>query len=798
MSNNNTNTNKNDPDVYTQSRMENMKQNKYVDLKINGRLFPSWVLANFKDSKLPSIVRDPAKDPCDIKLAKEELRAYQTFISRYLDFKSPYRNMLLYHGMGSGKTATAINVYNSLYNYTPGWNVFILVKASLRGNWLKELRRWLKKDEYEFRYKNIIFINYDSPIAERKFLDAVKNVDSSKKSLYIVDEVHNFIKNVHSNISSTSGKRAQIIYDYIIQDKKENPDTRLMLLSATPAINNPFELALLFNMLRPGILPKSENQFNHLFITDANYQTINNSNKNLFQRRITGLVSFYIGATPDLYATKTMNYVDIPMSSYQQDVYTSFEEYEEAVARKARFRDKKGPSMYKSYTRQACNFVFPAISQRINGEARPRPGKFRVSEREAMKMTEGKKNMDSLKSEKGSDKFMNVTKYVEAMNTFINSFDAHLSEKNKKDKDAKHTIYDDIKTFQKKYDSDFIEFDAKEKKKSNLYLAMRECSGKMTNVVFNIMVSPGPVLVYSNYVLMEGLEIFKMYLKYVNFYNFTKLKKYNKDKLGYVEFHGGIKDIDERYKGMDAFNLSENKFGEQIKVIMISPAGSEGLSLKNVRQVHIMEPHWNEVRINQMVGRAVRQCSHRDLKLENRHVNVFRYKSVRSVGDKWTTDQVIEDIARGKEGLIQSFLDAIKESAIDCMLNKNHNMLQQEYKCFQFDETSLFDKYVGPAYKEDIFDDMKIDNGSNNNRSISLKVKVMKITAVKLLSNPTDDDKPEYSKPSKYWYYAKSGTVYDPDLHYAIGRVGFDDENIPMKLDKETYIITHLVPIPTL
>ena len=69
-------------------------------------------------------------------------------------------------------------------------------------------------------------------------MDAIKNVDSSKKSLYIIDEVHNFIRNVYSNVSSGIGKRAQNIYDYIIQDKRDNPDTRVVLLSGTPAIND--------------------------------------------------------------------------------------------------------------------------------------------------------------------------------------------------------------------------------------------------------------------------------------------------------------------------------------------------------------------------------------------------------------------------------------------------------------------------------------------------------------------------------------------------------------------------------
>ena len=47
-------------------------------------------------------------------------------------------------------------------------------------------------------------------------------------------------------------------------------------------------------------------------------------------------------------------------------------------------------------------------------------------------------------------------------------------------------------------------------------------------------------------------------------------------------------------------------------------------------------------------------------------------------------------MARTKNNLIQTFLDAIKEVAIDCVLNKEHNKLGSQYKCFQFNEVSLF------------------------------------------------------------------------------------------------------------
>lgn len=603
--------------------------NKYVDLKINGRLFPVFVLANFKKYKLEEIFGLGLDDSCNKKSEtgqlKLELRKYQLFVSQYLDFKSPYKTLLLMHFLGSGKTATAINVYNILYNYTSGWNLFILIKASLQGEWLDNLKQWLKKDEYEYRYRNVIFINYDSPIADRKFMDAIKNVDNSKKSLYIIDEVHNFIRNVYSNVSTGLGKRAQTIYDYIIQDQKENPDTRLILMSGTPAVNSPFELALLFNLLRPGIFPKSENEFNQTFISATTYQTLNPSTKNMFQRRIMGLVSYYIGATPDVYASKKIHYVDVEMSEYQEEIYAYFEDIEAKLALKGSSKGKGGSQVYKSYTRQACNFVFPPISQKINGENRPRPGKFKLSERDAIKLSES----GALKSDKEKSKLVYVSEYLNAIKLYITSFDDLLAKKDEEDREKKHTIMKDVRVFLDKYKANFQEFNREEKVKSSLYNTMYMSSPKMLNIIFNIMSSEGPVIVYSNYVLMEGLEIFKMYLKYFGFYAYMDKKELIKDRVGYVEFHGGIKDIAERFKGKDVFNLTENKYGNLIKIILISPAGAEGLSLRNVRQIHIMEPYWNEVRITQMIGRGIRQCSHKDLPMDKRHVDIYRYKSIR-------------------------------------------------------------------------------------------------------------------------------------------------------------------------
>jgi len=77
----------------------------------------------------------------------------------------------------------------------------------------------------------------------------------------------------------------------------------------------------------------------------------------------------------------------------------------------------------------------------------------------------------------------------------------------------------------------------------------------------------------------------------------------------------------------NAFNIEQNKFGEYIQVMMISKSGAEGISLTCVRQVHIIEPYWNNVRIDQVFGRAIRRNSHIQLDEDDRNVEQYLYLS---------------------------------------------------------------------------------------------------------------------------------------------------------------------------
>jgi SNF2 family DNA or RNA helicase len=770
--------------------MSKTNNNNNLKLEQNGRVFPSWIMKNFKKYVLPEVIRKEGEDPCNEAIEKGKLTTYQKFIGEYLNYRSSFRDILLYHGVGAGKTVSAINVYNILYNYTPKWNIFILIPAALHNDpWLKDLKMWLAKENSEDRMKNLIFIHYDSPIADRDFLDKVKRADSSKQSLFIIDEGHRFINNVYNNISSKNGKRAQVIYDYIQQEKKENPNVRVMLLSATPAVNNPFEFALIFNLLRPGTFPTSEAIFEQIFISSTNFQSLNENTKNMFQRRILGLVSYYIGATPDKFPSKTIHYKAITMEKYQETVYNHFEEIEEErekLNRKlSRGRVGEEISTYNAYTRQASNFVFPHITDTINGEARPRPGKFKIKIEDAEKIDEGK-DISKIKEMKLNDK--EAAAYDAAIKSFVNGFTNYCKDFHNKDKQANYTLQDDIKTWRTKYNSSFSSFLEKENKKSKLFDVLNTCSPKFITCIFNILKSNSPVLVYSNYVLMEGLQILKIYLGFFGFIDYHSEKSEKYDGFRYIEYHGAInREIREENKKI--YNDKENINGKNVKIIMISPAGAEGITLHNTRQVHILEPFWNEARIEQIMGRAVRMCVHKDLPMADRKVDVFRYRMIRKSG-KETADEKMERISRKKNNLLISFIEAVKEAAVDCELFKAHNMMGSKYKCFQFNEESLLEKPIGPAFNDNLEYDQKIDNGLNAKESSRMKIKVRKVKAVKKVEDNL------YSEPAVYWFYEPSGMIYDFDLYFPIGKVDKDANGNSIKLDNETYVIGDVIDIP--
>jgi len=120
----------------------------------------------------------------------------------------------------------------------------------------------------------------------------------------------------------------------------------------------------------------------------------------------------------------------------------------------------------------------------------------------------------------------------------------------------------------------------------------------------------------------------------------------------------GDSSMEERKQIVDDYN--DNK----TKVLLITMAGSEGLDLKETRQVVLFEPVWNPSTEEQIIGRAVRRNSHANLPVKDRRVDVYKLLMVTPFGYE-TIDHTLTSIIKNKMSLIEDSNKIIKKLSIE-------------------------------------------------------------------------------------------------------------------------------------
>ena len=224
-------------------------------------------------------------------------------------------------------------------------------------------------------------------------------------------------------------------------------------------------------------------------------------------------------------------------------------------------------------------------------------------------------------------------------------------------------------------------------------------SSKIKSILENIKISKGIILIYSQYIdgglipVALALEEmgFTRYGKEVNSLFETpptpvidvKTMKPPTDKkfmpARYSMITGDPRlspNNDYEVKGL---TNEDNKDGNRVKIVLISKAGSEGIDLKYIRQVHILEPWYNMNRLDQIVGRAVRNFSHKDLDFEERNVQIFMYGTILEEENKEeSADLYVYRIAEYKAIQIGKISRILKETSIDCIINHDQTNFTQE------------------------------------------------------------------------------------------------------------------------
>ena len=774
-----------------------------------------------------------------------KLFIHQKFLKDFLQPSSPYRGLLLYHGLGSGKSCSSISIAEGLKEFYP---VYVLTPKSLQLNFKNELKKcgnvlyqlnqhwdfmkidmenkeevdffmdtyhiskkrllkfgglWINNMEQPVNYNHLDneeriqinqqideqiendykFIAYNG-LRLNKINQMIENSETGNifdNCVVVIDEVHNLVSTIANN-----SKIGTLLYKLLLEAK----NVKIVLLTGTPIINYPHEIAIISNILRGLIkqytikiktkgkidiihleniltqintidqffieprnntikitrnpyhfsnhykehnylgvlqynnemlekewletiklilienkyqlvdkiveedfkaLPDIKKDFNHYFI-DTNTNCV--KNHILFKKRILGTISYYSGASQDLYPDiNAINIVEIPLSDYQFKKYEVVRNIERELEGKSKSKNKSKDedsfsSYYKVFSRMLSNFVFP--------EKIYRP------------YTQKLVNEIDIIDDAGNDQDDDIIDEPD-----VNFSKLKLKAWNSLVKEKDHLLTLD---------------------KLTLY------SPKIKKMIENINNSPGNVFIYSQFKTLEGINTIALALQ-TNGYAPLKIGK-NSDG-DYIELFDNPEDIMKPkyaiFEGSDAekdllikiFNNqlellpttlrnsllqrdTNNLHGNLLKIMLATSSGAEGIHLENIRQVHITEPYWNPIRIEQVIGRAVRYKSHIHLPRNERNVDIFIYISIFTQNQLdnasftlktrdtnpikqldntlpdvlvptqypcFTSDQHIFYVAYKKEKITKEFFSLMKEAAVDCNLNAIQN---EDIKCFTF------------------------------------------------------------------------------------------------------------------
>jgi len=214
------------------------------------------------------------------------------------------------------------------------------------------------------------------------------------------------------------------------------------------------------------------------------------------------------------------------------------------------------------------------------------------------------------------------------------------------------------------------------------------------------MVSEGVILIYSQYI-DSGLIPMALALEEMGFTRYgentqnlfknkptdvvdAKTMKPPKDKKKFTPARYSLITGDPRISPNNDYEVKgltgdDNKDGHKVKVVLISKAGSEGIDFKFIRQVHILEPWYNMNRLEQIIGRAVRNFSHKDLDFEKRNVEIYMYGTIlTSENEEEAADLYVYRVAEYKALQIGKVTRVLKETSVDCILNSDQNNFTQD------------------------------------------------------------------------------------------------------------------------
>lgn len=242
----------------------------------------------------------------------------------------------------------------------------------------------------------------------------------------------------------------------------------------------------------------------------------------------------------------------------------------------------------------------------------------------------------------------------------------------------------------------------------------------------------GPGIIYSQFV-DSGVGLLGKILEHYGMKNIKSVEDAigSKPKEGAFAIISGDVPPDVRTELLKIFRSKNNIKGDVISLLLITATGAEGITTKNVRHVHALEPYWHWARMAQLFARAVRMYSHVDLPLAARTVQPYIYLSDYPTTPKGaiaaeavekqklleeTTDVNLYNKSVSRQILIDSFLKAIQSVSIDCLIHSKDK--SSCHRCAPTDE---------PLFLDDLDKDIKTPSACQPITEEKVKAKSVKL-----------------------------------------------------------------------
>jgi hypothetical protein len=688
-----------------------------------------------------------------------ELLPHQLFVKNFLSMQTPYNSLLLYHGLGSGKTCSSIGIAEEMRSYMKQLNItkriLVIASPNVQANFRLQLFDETKLEYLQGRGADDGIWNINSCVgnslikeinptnlkglSKEKVISSIKRIinnsylfmgyiqltnyifNAIKKSadienltkpqrkkllikhirelfdnrLIIIDEVHNI------RISDDNQERKKTAL-LLMKVAKYSQNMRLLLLSATPMFNSYQEIVWLTNLMNIND-KRATIKVSDVFDSKGEWVsakqlangTLSEDGKSLLIRKLTGYVSYVRGENPytfpyRVYPSQFAEMKNVLLNQPYPSVQLNGSPISEEESIKyidifATILDPKSVQ-YKGYKRILDEMKAKSNDQyTITGKLRKMPA---FEDMESFGYTSLQLLIEALNIVYPNPILENPEK---------SSPDLSEDEENEISKalvgesglrNTMNYVKETKDMMQLKY-----KFSYKSEIKERIFAPKHigKYSAKIEEICNCIRDGKGIVMIYSQYI-DGGLVPMALALEEMGFSRYGsspntpnlfatppgelvdyKMQKKTKDtpfhSAKYVMITGDKAFSHNNAADIKILTHPDNKDGKNVKVILLSRAGAEGLDFKNIRQVHIMEPWYNMNRIEQIIGRAVRNLSHCKLDFKKRNVEIYLHGTILPQELDESADLYVYRYAEKKAIQIGQVTRVLKTIAVDCILN---------------------------------------------------------------------------------------------------------------------------------